>query len=271
MPDLILTGIPRSGTSLAATLVDGLPDAVCLQEPYWQFDRIRRKDCSAERFAAWLREDFTRVRDILFKGKEVEDRRDAQGEPVTDYFQRRWRDGRMEVERSGFGIISFARHGLSPDFLLGMKHNGPYLSVLPQIIALKHFIVIAIIRDPVQTILSWRTLTFPLSRGEMPGAIAYWPELRALTQASIDLLEKQVRIYDLFCQRLHASREAIHIITYESLVAQPGLLAAALARKPGRVPAHISPAHEPAGDEAAAIRKLLLRHAFHARHFYDIA
>ena len=33
--DIILTGIPRSGTTLAAQLIDLQVDSVCLNEPEW--------------------------------------------------------------------------------------------------------------------------------------------------------------------------------------------------------------------------------------------
>ena len=38
--DLIISGIPRGGTTLTTALIDSLPNAVCLNEPQWHSDWI---------------------------------------------------------------------------------------------------------------------------------------------------------------------------------------------------------------------------------------
>lgn len=46
--NLIVTGIPRSGTTFTAAFVDGLDDAVCLSEPDWQDARPREMNDRGE-------------------------------------------------------------------------------------------------------------------------------------------------------------------------------------------------------------------------------
>lgn len=261
MPDVILTGIPRSGTTLAAALIDGLPDSVCLNEPGWQVARPRGTPGEFARFVAG---DFTRLRQALLAGKPVPDRRGESGEAVTNYY--RAQNGRQE---NTFRIAPFSRPDLSPDFTLAVKHNGPYLAILPELAELRRFTIIAIVRHPVEVIHSWRSLDLPISRGEMPGAAPYWPELAAIIAGPMELLEKQVRLYDLMCRRIDAMRDRIHIIPYEKLVKEPALLSRAAgidaAPKPGLVG---RPSRQMPPEAHAKIAAALSTHGEHYRRFY---
>ena len=53
MPDLILTGLPRSGTTLAAAIIDQAPDALCLSEPDRHVE-LMNEAADAENFVARL-------------------------------------------------------------------------------------------------------------------------------------------------------------------------------------------------------------------------
>src|SRR5690606_21718614 len=153
MRDVIVTGIPRSGTTLAASLIDSLPDTVCLNEPGWHHARSAP---TPEGFAQFIKKDFARLRRQLVEGEPVPDRRAGDGSATTNYY--RVEGGKME---SSFEVLPFTRPGLSAEFTLAIKHNGPYLAVLPQLIALKAFIFIAIVRHPVEVLHSWRSLSLP--------------------------------------------------------------------------------------------------------------
>ncbi len=251
--DLILTGIPRGGTTLAASLIDGIPNTVCLNEPGWH-NASSAPDAAG--FAQFIREDFARLRARLLAGQSVPDRRAPDGSATTNYF--RVEGGRME---NTFDVMPFSRAGLTPDFTLAIKHNGPYLAVLPQLIALKAFTITAIVRHPVEVIHSWRRLQLPVSEGRMPNAAPYWPELATLIATPMDLLAKQVRLYDLMCRRLWEHRDEVRILTYEALVAQPSLL--------GPVDgSRVSP-QKPVPQEARMeIESALQAHGEHWRAFY---
>lgn len=253
MPDLIVTGIPRGGTTLAAALIDSLPDTVCLNEPLWHNAKAA---ADAKGFAGFIARDFTALRARLLKGESVSDRRGKGGEATTNYF--RVEGGRMQ---HSFDIVPFSRAGLTPDFTLAIKHNGPYLAVLPELIALERFSITAIIRHPVPVIHSWRSLQLPISEGKMPNAAPYWPELAAAIAAPMDLLAKQVRLYDLMCARLWECREHLRLIPYEALIQTPGLL--------GPVDASRVQPQKPVPEAAQAeIAAAMRAHGTHYRTFY---
>lgn len=216
--NIIVTGIPRSGTTLVASLIDAMPDAVCLNEPAWH---ASDKALTAEDFTKWLVGEFAALRRKLRSGEAIPDRRAADGSAVTNYYHRNAEAGAIT---DTFRIVPFTRLGLSESFTLAVKHNAIYSSILPELIASKQFTIIAIVRHPLQVLHSWRSLHLPVSRGQLPAAMAYWPEVAQLVRSDIELLQKQVLIYDAFCKRYWEYRKDIHLIKYEELIADSSKL-----------------------------------------------
>jgi hypothetical protein len=223
MPDLIITGVPRSGTTLAAAIIDQAPDCLCLSEPDAHVG-LMDGAASPEDFVNRLCREFESVRSTILSGGSVLDRRRADGGPLTNYFSDPLPDGRREAI---FTIRSVQRAGLSSDFVLGVKHNALYSAVLPEIVQSRRFRVIATVRDPVAVLMSWRTLDLPLSRGRLPAGERFWPELAALGRADLDLTDKQIRVCDLLLRRFAELADRIAVIPYEVFVADPAQLLAA--------------------------------------------
>jgi hypothetical protein len=265
--NVILTGIPRSGTTLVCALLDSLRDAVCLSEPDWQDEWPRITD-DASAYAQRVRADFTRVRRQLLEGGEVADRRAEDGSAVTNYFPRA-ADG---TRASAYALRPFVRPGLSADFLLGMKHNAHYTCALEQFIGHEDFTVIAIVRHPLAAIRSWRSAAhLPIGAGRLPAAERLWPEIAALASQTDDVLLRQAHIYRLFCERYLALGDRIHLARYEDIIANPDRLAAICARDYVRA-VDVKPTPMPADDESARIVRYLREHCAVARELYpDLA
>ena len=223
MPDLIITGLPRSGTTLAAAVIDQAPDSLCLSEPDGHLDLMSRA-ASAEDFVTSLCEEFDAVRRTILGGGSVLDRRRADGAPITNYFSDPLPDGRREAVFATRGV---SRSGLSVDFVLGVKHNALYAAVLPEIVNSGRFRVIAIVRDPIAVLMSLQTLDLPISRGRLPAGERFWPALAALGRADVDLTDKQIRICDLLLHRFAQLADRIAVIPYEVFVTDPAQLLAA--------------------------------------------
>jgi hypothetical protein len=226
MPDLILTGIPRSGTTLAAAMLDGAPDTLCLSEPQSHINFLATAT-NAEDFVARVGSAFEAVRRKLLSGEPVLDRRHHDGSPITNYFAAPDSKG-LRRRSAAYTLTLISRPGLSPDFLLGAKHNALYTAVLPEITNTRRFRIIATVRDPVRVVCSWQSIEVPVHHGKLPAAVRFWAEMRHLTHSEMDLLDKQVRIHDLFCRRFLDLAEHLTIVRYETLVNDPtGLLIAA--------------------------------------------
>ncbi len=214
MPDLIITGVPRSGTTLAAAIIDQAPDALCLSEPDSHVD-LMREAANPDDFVAGLCREFATVRRTILAGGSVLDRRRADGAPVTNYFSDPLPDGRREAV---FATRDVSRSGLSADFVLGVKHNALYAAVLPEIVRSGRFRVVAIVRDPIAVLMSLRTLDLPISRGRLPAAERFWPAMAALGRADLDLTDKQLRICDLLLHRFGQLADRIAVIPYEVFI-----------------------------------------------------
>jgi hypothetical protein len=213
--DLIVTGIPRGGTTLTAALIDNLSNCVCLSEPGWQ-SKWFLEGKKAGTLVKLITADFQDVRKKILNKEPIKDKRKADGTPLTNYFQAPKNGVRQKDKKGGKRSIVFPVE--NENFTLGMKHNAHYTSILPELIQSDNFSIIAIIRHPVPTILSWLSLDIPISRGQLPAGEEVWSELRNITMSKDKLLMKQIRIYDLFCQRYLDYSSHIHLIKYEDIV-----------------------------------------------------
>lgn len=236
--DLLITGLPRSGTTLLTALLDDPPRGVALGEPKWQAQWRRRHPPEPEAFAAYLAEDFARVRAALLRGEEVEDRVSPDGAPLTNY---------LSGGASAYELRSRREAGLTPGFRLAMKWPALYTAVLPALVAGGAFRIVALLRHPLATLRSWNATDFPIARGRLPVGEPFWPELAELCGSQRPLMEKQARIWELFAARYLACGARIVLLRYEDLVADPAGVAARLGLDFAAVPV-TKPAPRPSGE-----------------------
>ena len=261
--DLIVTGIPRSGTTLTAALIDGLDDTVCLSEPAWQ-DAWPREAATADDYVQRLVDDFARVRRDLLAGGKVVDRRRADGAPVSDYFGQSDSGAKVTYE-----LVDFSRSGLSENFLLGMKQNAHYSCVLPQLVRRPAFAVIAVVRHPLDVIRSWQRVDIPIREGRLPAAEKLWPEIAEISRATDDILLRQVLVYERFCERFLELRGTLTLLRYEDIVSDPAMIARALGKDLARTPPmEIRNRPRSPSNDDAAIRRYLKTNCPNARELY---
>ncbi|MDC7784324.1 sulfotransferase [Rhodoplanes sp. TEM] len=259
MRDLLVTGVPRSGTTLAAALIDSCANAVCLSEPDHQV-RLSQESGTADAFAERLRDDLRDIRTTLRSGGTVLDRRAADGGPVTNYFSTARTDG---TRRTDYTLVARAARDLPEDFLLAVKHNALFTAALPELSRHSGAAIVAIVRDPVATILSWRSLDLPVSGGRLPAAERFWPAIRIISETDVPLIDKHVLIIEAFCRRYADLVPAVAVLHYESLTADPdgvlarlGLDPTTAARDLIAVAAPVRPATAEAVDIARRIREM---------------
>src|SRR5262245_36279814 len=82
MPDVIVTGFPRSGATVMSALIDGLPNAICLNRPMnHQVQSETQRHILP--FCKWVVGDFMFLRTRLLNGETVRDFRTNTG-PALD-------------------------------------------------------------------------------------------------------------------------------------------------------------------------------------------
>ena len=270
--NVLVTGIPRAGTTLVGALLDSLPNTICLSEPpgHWHKSTGGKLDIGPDPvgavFAKWLVGDFVDLRRRLLCGEAVQDRRYENNKPLTNYHAAN--PDSAAAGRTALQVRNFSPGRLDPSFTLAIKHNGPYLTALGPLIELGYFSIIGVVRHPVDVINSWRSLNLPVSRGKMHDAARCWPEMEQSTAVG-EVLQRQVMIYDLICQRLNFYREHIAVLRYEDVVQDPSSVARAIGStfQPG--PEIISkPSRSVCEQERSLIVEALLQHGRHYRAFY---
>ncbi|MDQ0339007.1 hypothetical protein J2S00_001793 [Caldalkalibacillus uzonensis] len=228
--NVIVTGIPRGGTTLTAALIDSLTNSICLNEPKWQ-EKWLRETIKHDQLVERLINDFAMIRKKIINGEPVLDHRKKDGSPPTNYYsnahqnksKKRKKDKSIKQQPTVFNIDS-------KDFLLGIKHCTLYTGLLPQLIKSNEFSMIAITRHPVQTLLSWHSVG-RYRRNKPQAVAAHWPELNKIIATKDDQLIKNAKIYDLFCQMYLNNRHHIRIIKYEDIIKGPSIFEKLFQRK----------------------------------------
>ena len=151
--NIILTGIPRSGTTLACLLLSQIPNVVALNEPmktgaYRSYQEAL--DAVPEYF------EMTR-KSILSKGTAIAR---VKGGEMTDNHFSNDKNARKNLLRKEEVLIE---KDLKPDFKLAIKHNALFTILLDDL--QKNFSVFAIIRNPISILGSWNSVNIPVSKG----------------------------------------------------------------------------------------------------------
>jgi hypothetical protein len=258
-PDVALvTGLPRSGTTLTCELLNRLDDVVALDEPMvgdelaaphapsllgrvrarWAHtpERVPNDDVcdNIEAFALAMR------RSLLSEGTAVSKHVDGQirGTKVPD---RRPGSG-LRTRMAYKGVIRVDKQ-LAPDFLLVMKHNSAFAGVVDRLV--RRLPVYAIVRNPLSVLSSWQTVPFPIQRGHANLAERFDPQLARDLEATPDRLDRQFHLLAWFFGRFRAHLPAHAVIRYEDIVASGGGALAVIAPSADRL-------HEPLRSRNAA-------------------
>ena len=215
--DVLITGLPRSGTTLLVHLLDKLPGTVALDEPMdaraflggtsagEMADGVARFLCEQRRSIVERRMAIT-----FHAGGKVPDNpvgaaRDASGKRTNRGVEK----GEIRIEKD-----------LPADFLLAVKHNAAFTALLEPLA--KRFETFAAVRNPLSVLASWNSVSLPVGRGHVPTAEAIDKELARDLAAIDDVVGRQIRILDWFCTRFRDAVPADHVIRYEDVVETGG-------------------------------------------------
>jgi hypothetical protein len=210
--DVLITGLPRSGTTLVCHLLNMLPDTVALHEPI----SPSTLGLGGRSIANELSEFFeTERRSIL----------------STGYATSKAHNGRVPMNpladetRSGQRLRNINGHRISvtnvldPSFTLCIKQPGFVTACLPELRSV--FPCYAIVRNPLATLLSWRVSGMRVAEGRSPGAERFAPDLKAALDSETDVLARQVLLLSFFFRR-YADHVSDRTIRYEDIVASGG-------------------------------------------------
>ena len=189
MRNVLITGMPRSGTTLVCSLLNKLPDIVALHEPMnvWEFAKCRDEEEIAvmvEKFCAESRKSLHEQKFAISKhvGGKVRDNSaaaDGAGKRV-----RQTEHGRIEIDKP-----------LSQEFTLAIKHPAAFTALLE--VLSKRFECCAVIRNPLATLGSWNSLDwFPLKDGHLPVGEKLDVDLARELGKKSDVIDRQIHILE---------------------------------------------------------------------------
>jgi hypothetical protein len=213
--NVLITGTPRSGTTLTCHLLNKLPDTVALHEPMRvkAFESLSRDEIDEE-IRRFCEEQRTSLR---LRGRAISKNVDGVV-PDNPIGEGRSADGlRKRLVSKGEIVVD---KPLSADFMLVIKHNSAFTAVLETLVI--RFPVYGVIRNPLATLASWSSVEFSASSGYARAAERLDPDLKARLSAIDDDLDRQICLLDWFHGqfRRHLGDEAI--LRYESVVGTGG-------------------------------------------------
>ena len=213
----LLSGVPRSGTSLCCRLGGGLPDTVALSEPirrkaFGGMDTPQRACARIGDFAEQARARILaerRASTVQVDGR-LDDNRDAS----------RHTDAGLRRLRSEWGEIAIDKP-LSAHFTLLIKHNALFAALLPRLT--ESFSCLALVRNPLSVLASWQTVDLPVHRGRIPAGEELDRDLHRALEREPEVLARQLIVLDWFFGRFHAHLDPDNILRYEDVVESGGM------------------------------------------------
>ena len=212
---LLLTGVPRSGSSLACRLAGGLPDTVALSEPIPRsaFAGLESPGEACAEIAGFATRTRQRIAaDHRAPSLHVAGRLD-DNVVVPDA------DGGLRRRQAEQGEIDIDKP-LSDGFALVIKHNALFAALLPGLTP--SFRCFALVRNPLVVLASWQTVDLPVHVGRIPAGEQYDAGLREALDGTRDTLARQLAILDWFFARYADNLPSDRVLRYEDLIASGG-------------------------------------------------
>lgn len=245
--NVLITGPPRSGTTLTCELLMSLPDTVALDEPmdraylttkpveggHGLLARLRATSARRAPKPTNTRNDAPVSPETvsLRVGQFISDtRRSALSRGVvhTKSVNGRVTGRKISDERDASGLrrrlVSVGEvdvgKPLSDDFMLAIKQCGGFTAVLEALVA--RFSVFTLVRNPLSVLLSWQSVPMPVRDGHVPLAERLDNGLARELAKIEDATDRQFYLLTWFFGKYSRLLPPEQIVRYEDVVATGG-------------------------------------------------
>jgi hypothetical protein len=212
MNDILLTGLPRSGTTLLCACINTLVDCLALAEPMSPPTHGNVEE-ALEFISAFL--GATRVRAL--RDRRVTTKSTVLGLNTENWFEAPTPSGRLRVTSEKMNDLALDK-ALTPNFKLIVKQPGFFTALAERLT--DYYPVYAMVRHPLAVLASWQTVDMPINRGRWPVAEAFSQHLRSALEALAAPLDRQVFILR-WCFEVYQRLPRERVIRYEDLVTSP--------------------------------------------------
>jgi len=210
--DLLITGLPRSGTSYLCNILHRVENCVAINEPRALFQRLAGPQPTP---IVALYHD---LRADILAGRAVENKWQA-GQVIEDTWVQE-------------GFVSYHPVVTRPDFLLATKNTLGYLARLPalrQLLPQAQFV--ACVRHPLDTLASWKAGFAHLQQADVAhfavGAcgdpyLSEWQQAQlAVIAKTADLPRRRALLWRYLAEWLWQHRDFLLYLPYEQTVPDP--------------------------------------------------
>ena len=230
--NLLITGIPRSGTTLTCWLINQLPNAIALSEPMDVSKLTQTQDSVAS-----LRQvgDFlAEVRDLALKHQPLPGKviRGGGSNSFPSVVGGRRRSLVMPSANVKVNKV------LNANFLLAVKHPNSFAALLPVLV--RRFPCCATIRNPLSVLASWETVEAPVHEGHAPFAEAVDENLRTELAGLPTLIDRQVTLLDWYYRKFAATLHQDRILRYEDVITTNGTALSSIVPAATNLPAMLA-------------------------------
>ena len=212
MNDILLTGLPRSGTTLLCACINRLADCLALAEPISPptHGNVEGALKCISAFLAATRERALRDRRVTTKSTVL-------GLNTENWFEIPTPSGRLRVSSEKIHDLSLDK-ALTPNFKLIVKQPGFFTALAERLT--DYYPVYAMVRHPLAVLASWQTVDMPVNSGRWPVAEAFSRHLRSGLEALAAPLDRQVFILK-WCFEVYQRLPQERVIRYEDLLTSP--------------------------------------------------
>jgi hypothetical protein len=209
----LITGIPRSGTTLCCKLLNDRADVAALHEPIEPkslFQNIKPSD-AVDAIALQI----TTLDHAITHGLPFE-HGDKGGLNISNPVGDTVKHGIRQVMAKRGHMQLNARS--SESYQLVVKQNALFTALIDTLSP--RYPMVCIVRNPVDVLASWLSVDLPVNRGRIPAGEHFDPELKQTLTQTKDCLSRQLFIYQWFVNKFIHS--GLPIIRYEDVIASGG-------------------------------------------------
>lgn len=207
--NIILTGPPRSGTTLTCNLLNKLPNVAALHEPM----NLKMFSNKSEGLKNTI-DFFEKMRKMIVEdGYAIS--KVKNGTIPTNPFEEGKTNRTSIVKKEKFKIDK----QLSTDFILVIKQNAHFTFLLKEF--KNEFPCFVVIRNPLTTIASWNSIEAPVSNGNLTVLKGLNQMLYERLNSIDDLFLRQITLYNEIVKNYFMIHEK-NIIRYEDLIKTSG-------------------------------------------------
>jgi len=212
---ILLTGIPRSGSTLSCNILNHYSNTLALLEPMnpSSIDANKGKYDASLKISEFA---FESRKNILENGM-VLSRHNKGVIPSNPISENATKKLRKQIVKLGNIHID---KNFTNDFTLIIKQNAFFTSILDELI--KFFSCYGIIRNPLAVLASWSTVNLPINNGHIPAGEKFDDELFELLAQIECRLDRQIIILNWFFEKFDTFLPKNNIIKYEDIIEQNG-------------------------------------------------